>query len=87
MFNAKDYYDLTPNSRRAIAKLSGFYCPADCKRCPFYCDDVIAVNYDVFTCSLGKGKTETHTHEGHCIVNSARVEFPDWSYEPDWRYE
>lgn len=81
MFNAKDYHDLTPNSRRAIANLADFTCPADCKRCPFYCEDIITVNYDVFTCSLGKDKTETRTHEGHCAVNAARVEFPDWRYE------
>ena len=73
MLNAKDYHDLTPNSRRAIAKLADFYCPADCKRCPFYCDEPITVTYDI-------GGTP-HTHEGHCIVNSARVEFPDWRYE------
>ena len=72
MFNAKDYHDLTPNSRRAIAKLSGFYCPADCKRCPFYCDELITVTYEI--------DGAAHTHEGHCIVNSARVEFPDWNY-------
>lgn len=72
MFNAKDYHDLTPNSRRAIAKLDGFYCPADCKRCPFYCDDIITVTYSI--------DDTPHTHEGHCIVNSARVEFPDWNY-------
>lgn len=72
MFNAKDYYDLTPNSRRAIAKLDGFYCPADCKCCPFYCKETITVNYTI-------GGTP-YTHEGHCIVNSARVEFPDWNY-------
>lgn len=72
MFNAKDYHDLTPNSRRAIAKLDGFYCHADCKRCPFYCDELITVTYDI--------DGTTRTHEGHCIVNSARVEFPDWNY-------
>lgn len=68
MFNAKDYHDLTPNSRRAIAKLEGFYCPADCKHCPFYSDDVITVNYEILA-------------EGHCIINAARVEFPNWRYE------
>ena len=72
MFNAKDYHDLTPNSRRAIAKLQGFTCPADCKCCPFYCNEPITVNYTI--CGT------PHTHEGHCIVNSARVEFPDWNY-------
>lgn len=72
MINAKDYYDLTPNSRRAIAKLDGFYCPAACKHCPFYCDDPITVTYDI--------DGITHTHEGCCIVNAARVEFPDWRY-------
>lgn len=72
MFNAKDYHDLTPNSRSAIAKLAGFYCPADCKRCPFYTDDLITVTYEI--------DGAAHTHEGHCIVNSARVEFPDWNY-------
>lgn len=74
MFNAKDYHDLTPNSRRAIAKLEGFYCPADCKHCPFYCDELITVTYSI-------GDTIMRTHEGHCIVNSARVEFPDWRYD------
>ena len=73
MFNAKDYHDLTPNSRTAIAKLADFTCPADCKCCPFYCDELITVTYDI--------DGTTHTHEGHCIVNSARVEFPDWRYE------
>ena len=73
MFNEKDYHDLTPNSRRAIAKLADFYCPADCKRCPFYCDEPITVTYDI--------DGTTHTHEGHCAVNAARVEFPDWRYE------
>lgn len=73
MFNAKDYHDLTPNSRRAIAKLDGFYCPADCKCCPFYCDDVVTVTYTI--------DGFTRTHAGNCIVNSARVEFPDWRYE------
>lgn len=72
MFNAKDYHDLTPNSRRAIAKLADFTCPADCKRCPFYCDELITVTYEI--------DGTTHTHAGHCIVNSARVEFPDWRY-------
>ena len=72
MFNAKDYHDLTPNSRRAIAKLADFYCPADCKRCPFYCDEPITVTYSI--------DGTTHTHAGHCIVNAARVEFPDWNY-------
>ena len=73
MFNAKDYHDLTPNSRRAIAKLSDFYCPADCKHCPFYCSEPITVEYTI--------DGELYTHEGRCIVNSARVEFPDWRYE------
>ena len=73
MFNAKDYHDLTPNSRRAIAKLADFTCPADCKRCPFYCDEPIAVTYDI--------DGTTHTHEGYCIINAARVEFPNWRYE------
>lgn len=73
MFNAKDYHDLTPNSRRAIAKLDGFYCPAECKRCPFYCDEIITVTYNIYG--------TTRTHEGHCAVNAARVEFPDWRYE------
>lgn len=73
MFNAKDYHDLTRNSRRAIAKLTDFFCPADCKRCPFYCDDPITVTYE-----LGG---ITFTHVGHCIVNSARVEFSDWRDE------
>ena len=72
MFNAKDYHDLTPNSRRAIAKLDGFYCPADCKRCPFYCGELITVTYEI--------DGATHTHEGHCVLNSSRVEFPDWNY-------
>ena len=72
MFNAKDYHNLTPNSRLAIAKLADFYCPADCKRCPFYCDELITVTYDI--------DGTTHTHEGHCAVNAARVEFPDWNY-------
>lgn len=80
MFNAKDYHDLTPNSRRAIAKLDGFYCPSDCKHCPFYSDDAITVNYEILTYSLGKSEPKQCTHEGHCIVNSARVEFPDWRY-------
>ena len=73
MFNAKDYHNLTPNSRRAIAKLADFYCPADCKCCPFYCNETITVNYTI--------DGTTHTHEGHCIINAARVEFPDWRYE------
>ena len=73
MFNAKDYHDLTPNSRRAIAKLADFTCPADCKCCPFYCNESITVNYTI--------DGIPHTHEGHCIVNSACVEFPDWRYE------
>ena len=73
MFNAKDYHDLTPNSRRAIAKLVDFYCPAACKCCPFYCDEPITVNYTI--CGT------PHAHEGHCIINAARVEFPDWRYE------
>ena len=73
MFNAKDYHDLTPNSRRAIAKLDGFYCPAECKRCPFYCDEIITVTCNIYG--------TTRTHEGHCAVNAARVEFPDWRYE------
>ena len=73
MFTAKDYHDLTPNSRRAIAKLTDFYCPADCKHCPFYCDELITVTYGI----AGK----TLNHEGHCIINSARVEFPTWRYE------
>ena len=73
MLNAKDYHDLTPNSRRAIAKLADFYCPADCKRCPFYCDDLVTVTYTI--------DGVTHTNEGHCAVNAARVEFPDWRYE------
>ena len=72
MFNAKDYHDLTPNSRRAIAKLADFTCPADCKCCPFYCNETININYTIYG--------TPHTHEGHCIVNSARVEFPDWNY-------
>ena len=72
MFNAKDYHDLTPNSRRAIAKLVDFYCPADCKRCPFYCDELITITYEI--------DGTTRTHEDHCIINSARVEFPDWNY-------
>ena len=72
MFNAKDYNDLTPNSRRAIAKLADFTCPADCKCCPFYCNEQITVNYTI--------DGTPHTHEGHCIVNSARIEFPDWNY-------
>lgn len=73
MFTAKDYHDLTRNSRRAIAKLFDYFCPADCKHCPFYCNDPIIVTYDI--------DGVTHTHEGHCIVNSARVEFSDWRYE------
>ena len=73
MFNAKDYHDLTRNSRRAIAKLIDFYCPAECKRCPFYCDDIITVTYSI--------DGTAHAHEGHCAVNAARVEFPDWRYE------
>lgn len=73
MFNSKDYHDLSLNSRRAIAKLEGFYCPADCKHCPFYCDELITVNYTI--------DGTPHIHEGHCIINSARVEFPDWRYE------
>ena len=81
MFKAKDYHDLTPNSRRAIAKLDYFMCPADCKHCPFYIDDVITVNYDIIACSLGTEEPKQCTHEGHCAVNAARVEFPDWRYE------
>mgnify|MGYP004693705869 CR=1 FL=1 len=73
MFTAKDYHDLTLNSRRAIAKLADFTCPADCKHCPFYCEEVIIVSY-------GTGVI-FRSHEGHCIVNSARVEIPDWRYD------
>lgn len=73
MLNAKDYHNLTPNSRRAIAKLADFYCPSDCKCCPFYCAEIITVTYDI--------DGTTQTHEGHCIINAARVEFPDWRYE------
>lgn len=73
MFNAKDYHDLTPTSRRAIAQLVDFYCPADCKRCPFYCSEPIIVTYEI--------DGTPHTHEGHCIINATRVEFPDWRYE------
>ena len=72
MFNAKDYHDLTPNSRRAIAKLADFYCPSDCKCCPFYCDEPIIVTYH--------RDGMINTHVGYCIVNAARVEFPDWNY-------
>lgn len=74
MFNAKDYHDLTPNSRRAIAKLADFTCPADCKHCPFYTEDIIRVPY------VSDG-VYYDTHEGHCAVNAARVEFPEWRYE------
>lgn len=73
MFNAKDYHDLTKNSRHSIAKLEDFYCPSDCKHCPFYTEDIISVPYAVDAYS--------GTHEGHCAVNAARVEFPDWRYE------
>ena len=73
MFNAKDYHDLTQNSRRAIAKLVDFYCTADCKRCPFYCDEPITVTYSIDGTTL--------SHAGYCIINAARVEFPDWRYE------
>ena len=75
MFNAKDYHDLTPNSRRAIAKLADFFCPADCKHCPFYSDDIITVQYTII------GNAYSGVHQGHCAVNAARVEFPDWRYE------
>ena len=74
MFTAKDYHDLTKNSRRSIAKLDGYYCPADCKHCPFYCNELISVPYVI-------GDNAPGTHEGHCIVNAARVEFPNWRYE------
>lgn len=74
MFNAKDYHDLTRNSRRSIAKLENFYCPSDCKHCPFYSDDIISVPYVI-------GDIYSDTHDGHCAVNAARVEFPDWRYE------
>lgn len=74
MFNAKDYYDLTRNSRRSIAKLEDFYCPSDCKNCPFYAEDIIIVPYVA-------GDADSEPHEGHCAVNAARVEFPDWRYE------
>lgn len=73
MFTAKDYHDLTKNSRRSIAKLSDFYCPADCKHCLFYCDEIITVTYDIDGVSFA--------HDGHCVINAARVEFPDWRYE------
>lgn len=73
MFTPKDYHDLTKNSRRAIAKLAGFYCPVDCKSCPFYCDEIITVTYNIDGVSFA--------HDGHCAVNAARVEFPDWRYE------
>lgn len=72
MFTEKDYHNLTRNSRRAIAKLDGFYCPTYCGDCPFYCRETITVNYDM--------EGVSHVHEGHCIVNAARVEFPDWNY-------
>ena len=81
MFTATDYHDLTPNSRRAIAKLADFTCPADCKHCPFYSDDVITVNYELIIKSLWRDEHRQFTHEGHCIINAARVEFPDWRYE------
>ena len=74
MFTAKDYHDLTKNSRHSIAKLVDFYCPPDCKHCPFYTEDIISVPYVV-------GDVYSGTHEGHCIINAARVEFPDWRYE------
>ena len=74
MFTAKDYHDLTRNSRRSIAKLEDFYCPSDCKNCPFYVEDIISVPYVV-------GDPYSDTHVGHCAVNAARVEFPDWRYE------
>lgn len=74
MFTAKDYHDLTRDSRRSIAKLENYYCPADCKHCPFYCEDIISVPY-------GIGDAFYETHEGHCAVNAARVEFPNWRYE------
>ena len=74
MFTAKDYHDLTKNSRRSIAKLEDFYCPADCKHCPFYCDEIISVPYVI-------GDSYWGNHEGHCIINAARVEFPNWRYE------
>ena len=74
MFTAKDYHDLTKNSRHSIAKLEDFYCPADCKHCPFYTEDIISVPYVV-------GDAYSDIHEGHCAVNAARVEFPDWRYE------
>lgn len=81
MFTAKDYHDLTPNSRRAIAKLDDFTCPADCKHCPFYSAESIAVNYVIHVYSHGRVGYKQCTHEGHCIINAARVEFPDWRYE------
>ena len=74
MFTAKDYHDLTPNSRPSIAKLEDFYCPSDCKNCPFYAEDIISVPYVA-------GDDYSDTHEGHCAVNAARVEFPNWRYE------
>ena len=74
MFTAKDYHDLTKNSRRSIAKLEDFYCPSVCKHCPFYTEDIISVPYV-------RGAVYSDTHEGHCAVNAARVEFPNWRYE------
>ena len=74
MFTAKDYHDLTRNSRRSIAKLVDFYCPSDCKHCPFYCDEIISVPYVI-------GDNNSGNHDGHCIINAARVEFPNWRYE------
>lgn len=74
MFNAKDYHDLTRSSRRAIATLADFSCPADCKHCPFYSDDIISVPYDI-------DDIYSDVHMGHCAVNAARVEFPDWRYD------
>lgn len=74
MFTAKDYHALTRNSRRSIAKLEDFYCPSDCKNCPFYTEDIIIVPYVV-------GDAYSGTHGGHCAVNAARVEFPNWRYE------
>lgn len=66
MFNSKAYFGLTLNSRRAIASIMDFTCPPDCKNCPFYSTDEI---------TLINGNIE---HTGHCAINAARTEFPDW---------
>lgn len=66
MFNSKAYFGLTSNSRRAIASIMDFPCPLNCENCPLYsADEITIINGDF-------------EHTGHCVINAARFEFPDW---------